>query len=520
MKNLNKFFILLGFSSFGLLTGCEDLSTNPADAITEIDTPDEVKASLFSAYNSIYGIMGNHGNLFSVNEVSTDEAVIPTRGADWGDGGIWVRCQQHTYTPDEGYFEGAWNSCYTAINQINNGFILYEGNEGLTDPVKAELRALRSMYYFFLMDAFGNVPIITESGDQGQKSRTEVYNFIMSEINDIQPDLSQTNLIGRMDYWTMQALKAKMLLNQEVYTGTAANMQDVVDACDEIINSGQFAFASSYQSIFDKNNGGNPEHIYAIPFDEVYATGHNIGQMTLHYASQATYDAEQQPWNGYATLSEFYNSYIDPSINPGPQGDVVGLDPDGAMTTGTKDGRLVNFLVGTQKSFSGDVLLDKSAEPDDPTGETLTFTPYINELAPGAWRQSGARINKYTFYNKMKPDLDNDKPIFRYTDVLLMKAEALYRMDPADATALTLVNTIRQRASVDPFTALNDTNLLEERGREMFFEMWRRNDLIRFDKFNDAWEKHPADGSDHVNLYPIPSAVIEGNSSISQNPGY
>ncbi len=517
MKQLNKFLIITSIAILGGFYSCQEFETEPQDAITDVNTPDEVAAVLFSAYNSIYGMMGNHGNYFSVQEVSTDEAVIPTRGGDWGDGGIWVRCQRHTYTPEEGYFEGSWNSCYTAINQINNGFLEYEGNAGLTAEVKSELRALRALYYFFLLDGFGNVPIITEAGNQGQKSRAEVYDFIMSEIQDIKPNLFTGNYIGRMDYWTMQALYAKMLLNKEVYAGTAPNWQDVIDACDEIINSGLYSLSSNYQSIFDQNNGGNSEHIYAIPFDEVYATGHNLGQMTLHYRSIDTYGAQQQPWNGYASLAEFYNLYIDPSINPGPQGDVVGIDANASITTGTRDARLVNFLVGDQKDQAGNLLTDDSAEANDPNGQTLTFTPYINELEPGALRQAGARINKYTFYDGFKPDLNNDKPIFRYTDILLMKAEAMHRMNAGDG--LSIVNTIRARAGVDAFSTLTDENLLQERGREMFFEMWRRNDLIRFGKFNDAWTFHDADASDHVNLFPIPQTIVEA-SGLTQNPGY
>jgi len=517
MKTTYKIMLLaLGFAVFAI-QGCEDFETEPQDSIVGIDTPDEVAATLFSAYNSIYNMMGNHGNYNSVQEVSSDEALIAVKGGDWGDGGIWVRAHNHTFTPDEGYFEGSWNSCYTAINQINNGFIDFDGNPGLTPEVKSELQALRALYYFFLLDMFGNVPIITEDGNQGQQDRTTVYNFILDEIAAVQPNLSTGNLIGRMDYWTMQALKAKMLINQEVYTGTPTNWQAVVVACDDIIDNGPYSLSSSYQAIFDQNNGGNSEHIYAIPFDEVFGQGFNLGQMTGHYLTRETFGSQDQPWNGYATVTDFYNLYIDSDINPGPQGDVVGLDPQGTIVSGTRDGRLVNFLVGDQTDMNGNALSDDAAEGDDPNGATLTFTPFINELEPGSWRQAGARINKYTLYNGFLPNLNNDKPIFRLTDILLMKAEAMHNMTPGNG--LSIVNQIRQRAGVDGFDELNDENLLQERGREMFFEMWRRNDQIRFGTFNDAWQFKGEDPSDHVNIFPIPRTIVEA-SGLQQNPGY
>lgn len=512
IKNLSSITLI-----FFIVFGCVDLQTTPDDQITDIDTPDEVAAVLFSAYNSIYGMMGGHGNYLSLQEISSDEAVIPTRGSDWGDGGLWVRCHRHDYNPDEDYINNTWNSCYTAINQINNGFIDFEGNPGLTPEVKGELEALRTLYYFFLLDVFGNVPIITENGNQGQKPRKEVYNFVMSEINRVQPNLSTSFTIGRMNYWVLQALKTKILINKEVYTGESADWQAVVDAADDIIENGPYTFSTNYQAMFDAKNTGNREHIYAIPYDEVFAGGNNLGQMTLHYLSQQTYNSTDQPWNGYASLADFYNTYIDPEINPGPQGEVVGTGPNADLVQGTRDGRLTNFLVGPQYDAEGNPLLDGTA--DDPGGEPLVFTPYINELAPQAYRQAGARIGKYAFEQGFTSNLNNDKPLFRYTDVLLMKAEALFRINPDDKVALALVNQVRERAGVTSFDQLTEERLLQERGREMFFEMWRRNDQLRFGTYNDEWLFSPADPSDHVNLFPIPRVQVEG-SNLQQNPGY
>jgi hypothetical protein len=242
--------------------------------------------------------------------------------------------------------------------------------------------------------------------------------------------------------------------------------------------------------------------------------------ITLHPESQKTYNMTSQPWNGFASIQEFYESYTDPVRNPGPQGEVVGSSPEGALTTGTLDERLSNFIVGPQYTADGSPLLDGGADPGDPNGPPITFTPYMNELEPAAWRQSGARIGKWEFYNGMGQFLSNDFAIFRYADILLSKAEALWRINPGDPEALLLVNQIRERAGVDPFTSLDAEKLLAERGRELFAEMHRRVDQIRFGTFNDAWRFKSPDPSDHVNIFPIPESQLDANPNLKQNPRY
>jgi hypothetical protein len=214
----------------------------------------------------------------------------------------------------------------------------------------------------------------------------------------------------------------------------------------------------------------------------------------------------------------------DPAQNPGPQGSVVGTDVNGTPVTGTRDRRLSNFIVGPQFNSDGVTpLLDGAADPADPNGAPITFTPYINELQPGAWRQSGARIGKYEFYRGMTGQLSNDWVIFRYADILLTKAEALARKNANwnEPTALALVNQIRTtHGGVDPFVTMDATKFMAERGREMFFETTRRQDMIRFGTYNGAFRFHPADASAHVNLFPIPESVLNANQNLDQNPGY
>jgi len=149
----------------------------------------------------------------------------------------------------------------------------------------------------------------------------------------------------------------------------------------------------------------------------------------------------------------------------------------------------------------------------------VVFDPEINELAPNAWRDGGARLSKYEYEVGTVNSMSNDFAVYRYGEILLNKAEALHRLTPGDGEALDLVNMIRSRAKVDPFMTLDEDNLLAERGREMCFEAKRRADLIRFGKWNDAWWEKGA-SEPYKTLMPIPADQISLNSNLLQNDGY
>ncbi|MEO5891525.1 MAG: RagB/SusD family nutrient uptake outer membrane protein [Ferruginibacter sp.] len=495
-------------------------------------TDAEVVSLLAAAYTNLYGSFGGDGSIMRVEEVPTDEIVVPTRGPDWGDGGHWVRLKLHTYLPNDAGPENTWNFLFKGVNSCNRVLSILEPI-GTPASLKfiSEIKALRAIYYYWLVDLFGNVPISTDfakTDPPPNNTRKEVYDFIEKELLEVLPDLQKTGpndneTYGRVNYYTAQAVLAKLYLNAEIFSGTA-QWDKAIAACDDIINSGKFALTANYSDNFKKDNKGSTEFIWVIPYDEVQATGFSLPHMTLHMESQETYKMGGQPWNGWASVQEFYNSYIDPAQNPGPQGTVVGLDPKGTPIQGTTDKRLSNFLVGPQlKSDGATPLTDGAADVTDPDGPQIHFTPYVNELQPGAWRQSGARIGKWEFYKGMTGQLSNDLALFRYADILLTKAEAQARKannwnDPA---ALALVNQIRTvHGGVTPYSTMTATSFLGERGREMFFESTRRQDQIRFGTYNAAFRFHPADADTHVNIFPIPASQLNANKNLKQNPGY
>lgn len=217
--------------------------------------------------------------------------------------------------------------------------------------------------------------------------------------------------------------------------------------------------------------------------------------MTLHYSSQFTWNLEAQPWNGYASLQEFYDSF--------EEGDAR---------------KAASFIVGPQLDSGGSAVLDYASDDDE---IPLNYTPQINELEPNSLREAGARLGKFSFKQFGRPDMDNNFPIVRLGDMYLTRAEARGRQFGwNDAAVLADVNVIRALAGVSAIASMNADIFLAERGREMFQESSRRTDLIRFGKYADAWWEKPV-SEDYKSVFPIPFEQIQASDgTLTQNPGY
>ncbi len=508
------------FSMVVFMPACTDLEEELFSEVTAdnfFQSEEEFISALGAAYTSLYGYMGTV-SVWAAQEVSSDEMVVPTRGPDWGDGGHWVRLHQQLWTAEDPTVNTTWNFLFGGVSATNRLIFQFEELQNpLTDPFIGELKALRAIYYMWLMDMYGNVPIVTSFADANPNpttnSRSEVYQFVEAELLDALNNVTTSTgpeTYGRVNQMVVQTALAKLYLNAEVYTGTA-QWAKAAAACDAIINSGNYSLEADYFANFNVDNAGSSEFIWAIPYDAVFARGMNIVMQTLSYLNQETYSLAAQPWNGWCTLEEFFNSYEESDLRKGQANTEEGPSPVRG-----------NFLWGPQWDVSGKKrLVDDGtlASGVDPDGPPFTIRPFINELFPEAWREAGARNTKFEFEIGGQPDMNNDFPLFRYADVLLMKAEALMRQGVGQAEALALVNQIRERAGVDPFTELTEENLLAERGREMFSETVRRTDLIRFGKFTDAWWEKPAQ-EECKELFPIPKAQTDANPNLVQNPCY
>jgi hypothetical protein len=292
-----------------------------------------------------------------------------------------------------------------------------------------------------------------------------------------------------------------LYLNSEVYTGTP-QWQKALDACNEIVNSGKFTLTKTYRENFISNNEGSSEAIFALPFDAIYVQwGWILPLVSLHYESQKTFNLTNGPWNGLSVQTEFFYLYEDNDIR-----------------------KQDNFLWGLQYSSTGEPLIDSDPRdinlgPERDPDPQVNFTPTFLSLYDTP-RESGARIKKWEIEQGGNGFLNADFFVFRYSDILLMKAELLWRMNPASNEALDLVNRFRQRAGVAPFETLTEQFLLDERGRELFMESWRRSDRIRFDKYNDPTIFKPGISEAFRRLYPVPKSQIDANPNLKQNPGY
>lgn len=518
MKRVN--FLPTILLSAGLVAvSCTNLDENLKDTLTPANfpkSPTEIDASLVAPYTNLYNNYGHNG-FFTLQEITTDEAMIPQRGGDWYDGGQPQALHSHFQTVSiakpEGFdaFSGTWNNAYAGISAANRLIV----QPGIAEnPAKvAELKVLRAWYYFYLLDGFGNIPLSTKLGEnQGQKTPADIYAFLDAELTTNVPLLTKAANYGCLTYWAGRAIQVKLYLNAQTYTGTA-QYDKAIAAADDIINNGGFGLEPNYFDIFSASNNGSKEHIWAIPFDRAYVQGFNLPQMTLHYGSQATYKLQQQPWNGYCSLEDFYNSY-----NAG-------------------DKRKNAFIVGQQYAADGVTkITDDSYEKTqvtgdvnntiDPDGAPLNFTPKVNEFLPNALRQSGVRLGKFQFAIGATPNLDNDFPVFRLGAIMLDKAEAIFRKSSnfSDPTGLALVNQVRARTGMPNYASLTSDELLAERGRELFSEAWRRNDLVRFGKYLAPWFGKPATDDAHINLFPVPLSQITATAgsatALKQNAGY
>lgn len=461
---------------------------------------------LSSAYSALLNGTANHGSYFSITQISTDETVITQKGGDWFDGGIWLNMHRHDFRPTNPGLNGAWTAAYGGIQESNT--LLASGN--LNANQTAQIRVLRAYFYWRLMDTFGRVKIVTTpGGDAPQVDRPDVYAFVISEITAALPDLGPNNGYSRLNELSAQAMLAKLYLNAEVYTrpypytpgtGTPA-WDDAIAAADVVINSGTYNLDTDFGSVFAPDNVDNIEHIFIAPYDEVTGSGMNFAQMTLHYPSQLTFDLQNQPWNGYSTLEDFYNSF-----------------------DATDDRRDASFIAGAQTDLQGNPILDVAFDQADPDGAPINYTPAINELAPNGSRQAGARMGKFSFKIGQGNEMDNDYTILRYADVLMAKAEAVARRDGnwSNATTLGLVNQLRTRAGVSTYASLTEDEFLAELGREFFQESKRRMDLIRFEAWGDSWWEKSGHSDSYKNVMPIPLDQINATTdgSLTQHADY
>jgi starch-binding outer membrane protein, SusD/RagB family len=479
----------------------------------------EAAGSLNNMYDNLRGQTEDQGGLYALTEVTTDELLVPTRGTDWGDNGVWRTLHTHTWTSTHPYVLGVWNDKNGAVLRATE--VIHPLSQASAAQV-AEAKFLRAYNMWIVMDFWGQVPFreatdpVTDIPDV--LTRGEAYDLIVQDLTDAIAGLPASNPTAsnksRAVKATARFLLAKVKLNANIYKGTygANDLQDVVTLVDEIEADG-YSLTTNYFNLFIGPDFPESDVIWTAP-----ASAGNRMWSGLHYNQVHIPDNTGGGWNGFTTLAEFYDKFEGPDLDNsigGPQEERRGYTQTLASTNAQNQGFGYGFQIGQMYGWKDGAAVALK----DRVGNPLVFTKELPGLI-GNNELTGIRVLKYSPANGA---FTSGVVIARFADAHLMRAEAMLRQGNTGA-ALAEVNELRAlRANTPPLTAINEQVMLDERGRELYTEGWRRNDMIRFGAFRGSWEfKDASEGSadGHTDLFPIPSSALLSNPNLVQNPGY
>ena len=530
-----------------MFCSCHKLNLPITSELTPNVFPQD-SAQYIQAEGPVYvALRGSYGvEYFFMQTLSTDEEILPARGGNWFNSGENQQLHYHSWNSGNAYMESMWSWTSTIIGLATQEMALLNEDEPSTTASKstsiAELRTVRAFAYFIMMDMFGPLPIDTVAGSfvsQPQSSRAAVAAFIESEVKAALPYLSTTvnmSTYGRATKYTAFALLAKLYLNDAYYTGGTGRWNDCIAACDSIINSGVFSLQprATYFQQFAYNNGpasngpGESEFIFAIPENPTFADGPwgfrgtNLHQRyDIPRSEKAKFSLSFVPSAPESTIPSYYAYFYDPNDVRNNQW-LTGLQymKDGVtpVTVTTTNLGYNQFYTGSspsavytyQVNLTPDIILRQ-----DPA----SFDCGNDEIA---WNM-GYRCIKF-FPDSTSPStaMNNDIPVFRYSDILLMKAEAILRggTTTLNQDPLTLANELRAaRTTSTAWGSVNLDSIYNERCREFTQECWHRNDMIRFGLYENAWG-FKTDANTQHEIYPIPFTALQLNTKLVQNPGY
>jgi hypothetical protein len=504
-----KYFKLTALALIAGFWGCTDLKEELRSELSKDQAAEilkesaDVSALLTSAYQSLRGPFMDQAQFWALQQHTTDETLGPTRGPDWDDNGIWRTLHTHTWTADHAFIRSSFNGMMQSVFSASNVLVFNPSPQQ-----EAEARFLRSFVMFNVADGWGQVPFREPGTSFGLTPKvmkdTEVVDYVISECNAIINNLPD-GPANRANKDAARVLMMKAYLNRGTFADRAnpsfpaADMDQVIALADQIINSNKYSISTDYFSNFAPNND-------QISTENIW-TGENIGgansgNVRSRWFCTLHYNQNPSGWNGFTTLSDFYDSFEPGDVRRG--GPYHGMTEVGGINTG--------FLVGQQFDKDGNPLKDRK-------GNDLAFTREVKAVETGNNLEiTGIRVIKYPIDYVSGDNADNDYVFFRYSDVLMMKAEALLRKNQS-GPALDIVNQIRTARGASSLGSLTADILLAERGREFYWEGFRRQDLIRFGKFLQPWQEKPASTSTRY-LFPIPPDQLSVNPNLRQNPGY
>ena len=496
------------------------------------------KNAVASLYNYIgsnqesEGLQGTCRGIYDYNTLTTDEAMIPIRGGDWYDGGLWENMYQHNWNANDINLYNVWKYLFKVIVISNQSLSVIDSHKSLLSPEQikaftAEVRAVRALFYYYAMDMFGRVPVVTSYDVKleqvTQSERSEVFKFIFDELQDVAPQLDdehsnkQGDYYGRVTQPVVNFLLAKLALNAEIYSddnwtdgkrldgnniyfnvnGEKMNAWNTcIWYCEQLRQEG-YELESDYASNFAVHNESSKENIFTIPLDKnLYLNEYPYLFRSRHYKHGGAYGGSSE--NGTCATVSTVKAY--------------------GYGTNHVDNRFkTNFYADTVFVDGKKIYLDN--------GNPLVYMPMELKLnlSDSPYKQTaGARVGKYevdrTAYSDGK-QVDNDIVLFRYADALLMEAEAKVRNGEDGSKEL---NAIRDRVGM-PHVEANLDNILKERLLELVWEGWRRQDLIRFDKYTKAYDQRTPlekESTGFTTVFPIPQRCLDLNKKLKQNTSY
>lgn len=538
MKRISNLILFL--ASICLITSC--LDEHPKDQIDEEKIYSSASQIYINAVATLYnyiggaeeseGLQGTCRGIYDYNTLTTDEAIIPIRGGDWYDGGLWSNMYNHTWDAIDESLYDTWKYLYKVIVLSNKSLEVINSHTSLLTAQQqteytAEVRAIRALFYYYAMDMFGRIPLMTsinqDLNDMIQSERSVTFRFIVDELQAVVGSLpdqhsnKEGNYYGRVTQPVVYFLLAKLALNAEIYSddnwtdGVHPSGKEIIFSvkdkkmnawetciyyCNRLANEG-YVLEKDYAYNFSVHNENSNENIFTIPMDKnLYVAQFHYLFRSRHYNHGGALGTASE--NGTCATISTVKAY--------------------GYGTDSLDYRFaINFYAGKVIVDGKEVLLDDGTPLEYmplAVEKNLTASPYI--------KTAGARMAKYEVDRNAYSDgklQDNDIVLFRYADVLLMKAEAKVRNGEDGSVEL---NEVRSRVGMPARTATLD-NILQERLLELVWEGWRRQDLIRFGQFTGAYDlRTPIEDEEwgYTTVFPIPQRSLDLNPLLQQHKDY
>lgn len=558
------FKVLLLVVSATIMYSCTKLTEQVLDessatGLTDRQAAEGIVAPVYAKLEDVF----LHTNYFALQEISTDEAILPYRGGtDWGDNGIYMALHKHENISSDVNVKNTWTNILQGISRAITAINTLPSN---TDPnakiFLAEARGMRAYYSMLTLDLFGVVFVKDDVAETSTILRGDpAIEYIKKELLAIEPILDNSTGTGRITKNAVYGLLARLYLNAAVYrdvynstiTFKTEDLDKVIEYSDKIIASGVHSLSPNYFSMFDDANHTNKEIIFAVD-QRADLNGHN--RMAYFSISGDQFPIPAYPaangTDGPGLTPDFYRTWVnayapaDPatvdgrfykenlSVYSNPADtcvDAAAFNTNRGILRGQQyglkrvNGAFVKCVNG--KMLVGKLFYDTRSKSTKP----VDFTEQCDFTTTGSDYNTGYRVLKYEFSKTSQSGRnfgEHDIVIVRLADIYMMRAEAKLRKNDA-AGALVDVNLVRRARTADTrvpaaLPAITLDLLYRERGFEFYWEMLRRTDMIRFGKYEGPWtEKSNTDTKKRV--FPIPQTAIDGASNLPgylvQNPSY